>query len=300
MNKIDFLNLDVRSLRTFLIVLEELSISKAAERLNVTQSAVSHTLSKLRIAMGDPLFVRSGRHISATERATALREPIQNVLDELKGLTDQRSFDPTTRELEYVIAANDFQRDLIFPNLLQNLDKDITIHTQFIASGLPAAKLLRQDRCQLLITPYPPDGPDIYQIRLFEDHLVCFYDDAMRNAPKNLEEFLTSDLIDIKFEDNKSTSTALNFSIKDQLKKAKVTVSNFNAVYLFLKNSEMLCVGVSLMSKLGYHGLQQSELPFKSPSIPMYLVWHRRNHSDPANLWLRNKIKDFVKENIKN
>ena len=298
MNKIDFLNLDGRSLRTFLIVLEELSISKAAERLDVTQSAVSHTLSKLRVAMEDPLFVRSGRHIAATERAMALREPVQNILDELKDLTNQRTFDPTKRELHYVIAANDFQRDLIFPKLLQSLDENITIYTQFIAAGLPATELLRQDRCQLLVTPFPPDGPDIYQVRLFEDRLVCFYDQSMRDAPETLEAFLASDLIDVKFEDNKSTSTALSAQVRDKVKKPKVTVSNFNAVYLFLKNSNMLGVGVSLMSKLGYQGLQKSELPFECKSIPMYLVWHRRNHTDPAHRWLRNTIQDFIKENI--
>lgn len=115
MKKIDFLALDGRTLKTFLTVLDESSISKAAERLNVTQSAVSHTLDKLRIAMGDPLFVRSGRHIAATKRAIALREPVQKVLDGLRGLTNQHLFDPTVGLLDYVIAANDYQRDLVFP-----------------------------------------------------------------------------------------------------------------------------------------------------------------------------------------
>ncbi|NNC55331.1 MAG: LysR family transcriptional regulator, partial [Pseudomonadales bacterium] len=61
MKNINYLSLDGQSLTTFLAVLEELSVSRAAERLGVTQSAVSHTLTKLRLAMGDPLFVRSGR-----------------------------------------------------------------------------------------------------------------------------------------------------------------------------------------------------------------------------------------------
>ncbi len=60
MKEIDFLALDGKSLRTFLVVLEELSVSKAAARLGVTQSAVSHILDKLRLALGDPLCVREG------------------------------------------------------------------------------------------------------------------------------------------------------------------------------------------------------------------------------------------------
>ena len=61
MSKIDHLGLDGNALTTFLTVLEEMSVSRAAERLGVTQSAVSHTLDKLRVILDDPLFVRVGR-----------------------------------------------------------------------------------------------------------------------------------------------------------------------------------------------------------------------------------------------
>ena len=77
MSKIDYLGLDGRTLRVFLTVLEEKSVSRAAERLGVSQSAVSHTLDKLRTIFGDPLFIRIGRGIESTARARALREPIE-------------------------------------------------------------------------------------------------------------------------------------------------------------------------------------------------------------------------------
>jgi len=299
MKDIDFLTLDGRTLRTFLTVLNESSISKAAERLEVTQSAVSHTLDKLRITLGDPLFVRSGRKIAPTERAIALREPVQKILDELKGLTDQRLFDPTIGQLDYVIAANDYQRDLIFPNLLEALgNENVEIYTRFIPSGLPAANMLRQDCCQFLITPYPPEGPDIYQVRLFEDKIVCFYDKNMRKPPETLQEFLESELIDVRFEDNQSALNSLSDSTGKKFQKPKVSVPNFNAVYLFLKNSKMLSVELSLMSKLGYQGLQYADLPFNSRHITMYLVWHRRNHTDPVHRWFRERIQKFISKNI--
>ena len=299
MKKIDFLALDGRTLKTFLTVLDESSISKAAERLNVTQSAVSHTLDKLRIAMGDPLFVRSGRHIAATERAIALREPVQKVLDGLRGLTNQHLFDPTVGQLDYVIAANDYQRDLVFPGLLQALsEKNIGISARFISAGLPTAEMLREDRCQFLLTPYPPEGPDIYQVRLFEDRMVCFYDAVKRRAPETVHEFLACDFVDVIFEDNHSSTKELSTLLKVKPKKPKVAVNNFNAVYLFLKNSNMISVGVSSMAKLSCHDLQFADLPFKTPPIPMYLVWHRRNHADPPHRWLREAIQDYVKEHI--
>lgn len=164
-----------------------MSISNAAVRLGVTQSAVSHLLDKLRLTLGDPLFVRAGRGIAPTDRAIALREPVQTVLDGLKALTDERLFDPAIGQLEYTIAANDFQRDLIFPGLVRTLATEgVDAFFRFIPAGIPATELLRHARCQLIVTPFPPEGPDIYQSRLFDDQVVCFFDGgyALHRLPK--------------------------------------------------------------------------------------------------------------------
>jgi len=94
MSNFDHLSLDGYTLRTFLTVLDETSVSRAAERLGVSQSAFSHTLDKLRAIFEDPLFVRVGRGIEPTSRARALRASVESVLEDLKSHTDQRNFDP--------------------------------------------------------------------------------------------------------------------------------------------------------------------------------------------------------------
>ena len=116
MSKIDYLSLDGNSLLVFITVLEEMSVTRAAERLGVTQSAVSHTLDKLRTALGDSLFVRSGRGIVATEKALELYKPTQAALDSLKQLTDNRYFDPTEAEMEFKIAAKRFHPFIYIPS----------------------------------------------------------------------------------------------------------------------------------------------------------------------------------------
>jgi DNA-binding transcriptional LysR family regulator len=118
MKKIDIRSVDGQLLSTFLLVLEESSVTRAAERLGVTQSSVSHSLGRLRSVFDDPLFVRSGQSLLPTERAISLREPVHAVLDGLEGLTHQRNFDPFNDDLFFIVAANDTQRELIFPTLL--------------------------------------------------------------------------------------------------------------------------------------------------------------------------------------
>jgi len=266
MKKFDFLSLDGRSLRTFLVVLDERSISRAAAQLGVTQSAVSHLLDKLRLILGDPLFVRAGRGISPTERAIALREPIQAVLDSMKTLTDERPFDPAVGSMQFTVAANDFQRDLIFPGLLRTLDSEaIDISFRFIPSGIPATDLLRRARCQLIVTPLPPEGPDIYQVRLFEDQVRCFFD------PENLRR-----------------------SLPTELPKARIEVPNFSALAAFLKGTELISAQLSLLGSVNLQGLGSAPLPFRTRKTTMYMAWHKRDHLDPAHKWLRARIREQV------
>jgi DNA-binding transcriptional LysR family regulator len=80
------LGLDGYTLRTFITVLDESSVSKAAIRLGVNRSAVSHTLDRLRLALDDALFVRVGRGIVTTAKAASLREPVEAIISGLKSL----------------------------------------------------------------------------------------------------------------------------------------------------------------------------------------------------------------------
>lgn len=297
MKNIDYLSLDGHSLRTFLAVLEASSVSRAAERLGVTQSAVSHTLTKLRLAIGDPLFVRSGRGISPTARALSLQKPIQGIIDNLKSLTDERVFDPTIGMLEFTIAANDFQRDLIFPNLLLALNAEkITTRFRFVASGVPATALLRNAQCDMIVTPFPPEGDDIFAVRLFEMHMMCFYDADVREPPKTWEEFLTSPYIATSFPDNSTSLTALSTVDHSQLSEPRVSVSNFGALATFMKGTDLITAEPDLMASGPLNGLAMSPLPFHTDTLVMYMVWHRRDHTDPAHKWLREKIKNDVQK----
>lgn len=295
MKEIDYRDLDGHVLRTFLTVLEEASVSRAAERLNVTQSSVSHTLSKLRVVFGDPLFVRSGIGIDATERARALREPIQAVLDDLKGLTDERAFDPTAGTLRFTIAANELQRDLIFPTLLRKARAEaVDLRLTFLPSGIPDAAILRDARCHLILTPHPPDEPDIYQQRLFRGQLLCFYDGSYRDAPGTWDEFRDADRIEVRFGNLRTTPQIMNSARFDQLKEPVVYVPNFSAISAFLRGSELVVMETSLMRLGPLKDFDCTPLPFHNPPVTISTVWHQRDNNDPAHKWLRGQIKDYA------
>src|SRR3989338_7293136 len=94
MNESDGSGLDARLLQLLLTVLDTGSVTAAAQRLGVTQSAVSHGLDRLRAITGDPLFVKAGRGIVATARAEALALPARELLGALERFARLGSFDP--------------------------------------------------------------------------------------------------------------------------------------------------------------------------------------------------------------
>lgn len=91
MNDIDWLNLDARLLRVLVTTVQMASVSAAAVRLDLTQSAVSHSLDRLRAITGDPLFVKSGRGVVATARAQALALRAAELLRDLQGSRNTRA-----------------------------------------------------------------------------------------------------------------------------------------------------------------------------------------------------------------
>ncbi|MEM8997664.1 MAG: LysR family transcriptional regulator [Acidobacteriota bacterium] len=296
MKKIDYLGLNGRILRTFLAVLEEESVTRAAVRLNVTQSAVSHALERLREVLGDPLFVRAGNRVEPTRRAIELRTPVLQVLDQLKELASGRNFDPTEGPMSFVVAANDFQRELLFPSLLQDLQKEgVDIRFRFPPSGVPSTSLLREARCDLAVTPFPPESTDIFQTLLFEGTVVSFFDPSQRQAPASLDEFLASELIDVQFPNHSNAHSAIEGPMRSRLPQPRVTVPNFGAIPSFLRGSDMIVCVMDLMAHGPLHGFASAPLPFENPPLRMYLIWHRRDHGDPASQWLRGRIKDITR-----
>lgn len=291
MKEIDTDQLDGQAIRTFLVILEESSVSKAAERLGVTQSAVSHTLSKLRKLLGDPLFIRSGQGITPTEMALSLKVPVQDILDKMKALTDQRLFDPVKEPMVFTIAANDIQRDLILPALMrESMARGIDLALNIMPSGVPSVAMLRDARCDLVLTPLPPDAPDLVQKKLFTGQMICFFDGSSKKAPSTLEDYLEAKHIGVQFALGGSSSEVLKSSELPFIPPPQVTVSNFSGIPPFAKGTGLIATQIEFLRHTSLRDLAHAPLPLQSEPVSMFMVWHQRSKNDPAHKWLRTRV----------
>jgi len=295
MKKIDHLALDGHALALFLAVLEEGSVTAAASRLNLTQSAVSHSLGKLRRIVGDPLFAKSGRGIIATAHAQALAAKARALIDDMRAFSGGASFDAASARLSLTVAANDFQRDLLLPGFYRRVAAKVqSLNLRVIPSQSPTPGMLREDRVDLLITPLPPSGTDIVQKRLLQDHYVCYYDPKARSAPATLADYLGARHITVIYTGNERLDFDRRLDASGLDRDIAISVPNFSGVPAFLRGSGMLASMPSLLAPELMRGFANVRIPLParaSTKLPMFMVWHQRYQKDPAHLWLRTELE---------
>jgi len=295
MNQFDHSDLNGHLLELLVAVSEEGSITGAAARLGVTQSAVSHGLEKLRGIVGDPLYLRSGRGIAATARAEVLVPQARALLEGMRSMVTQGGFDPQQFHGRVTIAANDLQRELLLPTVLGQLRAQAPgLTLRIIPSGVPSAEMLRDGRCQVVISPRPPDAADLVQTRLFEDRYVVYFDPARRAAPASLDEYLAAEHVTVVYEPQRSLDLDQVLAERGVQRRFVVSVPGIAALAAFVRGSEMLTTAPSVIAGTLMAGLASAEPPLPCPALPMYLIWHARHQADPMHLWLRRTIEAAV------
>ena len=291
MKRFDNTNLDRNALKAFLALFEERSVSRAAERLNVSQSGLSHTLGNLRIAFDDPLFERIGRGVEPTARARRLLPKIASLLDGYKSLNHTRSFDPREEPMRFSIVTNDFPLHLIFPSLLIELaDEGIRPDFRFVPAGVPSTHSTRTSEYQMIITPAPPNDSNMRKHTLFKSKMEVYYDAAVRKPPNSRKEYLESSSVEVRFSDTESSMMVMPNSDLNGLNEPAVTVPNFSSLTAFIKGTDRITTQLGAMQKGLLSKLDKAPLPVKTEPIALYMAWHKRDNDDPANSWLRDRI----------
>jgi len=294
MNTFNYADLDGHLLQLLVAVVEVGSITGAAQRLGVTQSAVSHLLYKLRAITGDPLFVKSGRGIVATAHAEQLATKARELLASMENFAFAGEFDPARWRTTFTIAANDFQRDVLLPPLMACLREQAPgVVLRVIASNIPSLDMLRQEHCQLVISPRPPEGGDVMQKRLFEDEPRVFFDPTQRQAPLTQAEYLAAEHITVLYEPRRSLDLDQWLLEHGVQRNFRVLVPGFAGLPAFIRGSQLITTAPGLLQNHLLKDLASAPVPVPCPTMPMYMIWHRRYHDDSAHRWVREHLSQI-------
>ena len=160
-----------------------------------------------------------------------------------------------------------------------------------VPSGIPSADILAKGHADVLITPYPPDGADIFQKRLLRDCQVCFFDASVRDPPLSKKAYLSSPHITLRFAPGEQAGLDQYLGKQGVRRNIELTVSSFSAVPTFMRGTKLLATLPSLLRLGLMRDLQSCAVPLDTGRFAMYLVWHRRSHQDVVHRWLREQIE---------
>jgi DNA-binding transcriptional LysR family regulator len=214
------------------------------------------------------------------------------LLDDLRAFSVAAGVDLARLATCVTIAANDLQRDLLLPGLLRRVRRAAPkVTLRVIPSGVPEAAMMRDDACQLVITPRPPEGDDVFQKRLFEDRYCVFYDPTERAAPASLDDWLAADHVTVVYHPRRALDVDDWLRAQGVRRHVVATVPGMSGLAAMLRGGNCVATAPSMLGPHALRGLAAVPVPVEIPRLPMYMVWHRRHHADPVQRWLRDELE---------
>lgn len=293
-------SLNIRSLQLFVAVMESTSLTEAAVKLQVNQSKITYALDKLRTFFDDPLLVRSGRGVIPTARASELLPQIKALLVDLENLKNTQDFTPHTADIDYTIAANDFQREMLLPELYHRLRPLVaSLHLRIVPSNLPDFSMLRDGQIDMVISPRVPDSSDIVQRKLYDFSENCYYDASQRHAPCDENDFAEADYICPSFLLN---NRAINLTpsqnrtvwLRDRV---QVITYGFSDAISFLRGTDALAIAPPQLANTVFKDF--AHVPFPDNLCnKMSLIWNKKFQKDPQHAWFREQLVAVATEII--
>lgn len=288
-------HLDLNLLKAFDALMDERNVTKAAERLAVSQPAVSATLNRLRDALGDPLFVRTQRGIAPTARALALSAPVKRVLADIEALLLPATLDPATAAFTVTVSATDYAlRAVVVPFVaaLRPLAPHVRIS---VVQSSGSALLDQMERGELdlaLITPEMA-SPDLHSRLLFDERYVCVMREqhpAATEKPLSLAHFCQLDHGIVSLQGGGFTgATDEALAQLGRQRRVMVSVPSFGMLLDMVHSTDLVAlVPQRLLNDTS--GLKVQAPPLEIPGFTKILAWHERTHSDPRQKWIRDLL----------
>lgn len=300
-------NFDLNLLVAFKYLIEEKSVSRAAEKLFISQSAMSHVLRRLRRELEDPVLVKTPSGMKPTQRAQALLDPIRAVLEEVEQIIrTPEEFSPATSQRRFVIATSDYIEFTLLPPLIEALSKrapDVELHVKQITSKLLESGAIEENQIDLIIgfeAVLKPASHLCYE-QLFTDSVTSVVRQDHPDIPgdtMSFERFMASRHMLIS---RRETGTGL---IDDWLEKRGLTrkvslvVPNFLSAPWIVANTDLV---LSLPSRIAEQFVDLAPLkilpiPIDVPIHNLIMVWHPLREKEPAHEWLRRQIRETCAE----
>lgn len=295
----NFDTIDLNLLRVFDVLMRERSVTLAAEHLCRTQSAISHSLAKLRELFDDQLFIRDGGMMKPTPRAIELSIDTSAALTKIRTTIDRHQrFDPAETRRNFKIGLTDYHAMIITPGLIKIFSEQAPYATLNVIptskNDVSALIHSRQIDCAIMGN-FGIEDPSLYMYELAHERLVCalWSGSADLHLPLSLDSYLAATHIQIS-SDGLSEGMVDRFLKERGLRRTvAATVPNYLLIPWILRGTNLITLcGESILLLLA----PESEItlvppPLALPKLSLCLIQHAQMKNDPATIWFGQVIE---------
>ncbi|MGY3175917.1 LysR family nod box-dependent transcriptional activator [Pseudomonas sp. TE12234] len=296
-----FNHLDLNLLVALDVLLEEQNITRAAERLHMTQSATSGVLGRLRTYFEDELLVQVGRKMQPTPFALELVHPVREVLLTIKSsITAKPVFAPTTSKRHFRLVTSDYLISVLFAQVIQKIHQEApNITFEMLGPGDNSGELLIRGEVDLMIVPerYIIEGHP--SKLLFEEEHVCvvWQGNTLVGESLTLEQYMDMGHVSVGFGRSRHMSIEEWFMNQYGFnRRLEVITNDFNTLPQLVVGTQRIATMHQRLARLyaEYLPLRILPPPVRIPVMREFMLWHRSVDGDPMHRWLRERISEFI------
>lgn len=287
--------LDLNLLKVFRALYAEQNMTAAAEVLNITPSAVSHAIARLRASLGDPLFTRARNKMVPTPTCRRMAPMIIDNLARLQQmLNDWGEFEPRSSEQHFRIGMHDAYEPSVVPQLSRYLSHQAP-HTSFSSVKVARANMerdLANGHVDVVIDVAIATPASVHRQVLSESEFVVL----MRHDHKlvdnlNQSNYLAAQHLSVSNRPSGMTAEDSFFLSSGLVRNISIRCQNYSAAIAVAKNSDqLLTIPRSLASQLIDEQISVQSLPIEIPKMTTNLYWHAQTNDDSALSWLRDAL----------
>jgi len=296
----DTKGIDFNLLVTLEALLAEQNVTRAANRLHLSQPAVSAQLSRLRDLFDDPLLIPAQRGMTPTAKALELLNPLRQALDQVRAvLAEHRHFNPGNAKLTVAIACTDYLQAVVVGPLAVALRKrapGVRIAVRHLDQQQLEAQMTRGDVDLALMTPEQGPG-GLRARRLFGERYVLI---GRKRHPRlrrglTVDEFARLDHVIVSLRGGDFTTpvddglTALGYQ-----RNVALSAASFLIVPEIVSNSDFVALVPERLVRDRCDQLKIVECPFPVPGFTVSMLWHERNHGHSGQSWVRELVIEIM------
>ena len=294
--------MDLNLLLVFEAMVEERNVTRAAQRIGLSQPAMSNALARLRRAFDDPLFLRTAEGMTPTPKAQALVEPIRASLLPLRGLFEKSAaFDPSASDRVFHLLTNDYVELLLLAPLAHLLRAHSTRirlrlqRAQNVFEPPPANSLVEAH--DLAIGFYPDALVLDNRVRsqlLWEEPNVCICRAGHPKVRANLtlRQYVEAEHVAVFYKKQGPGVIDTLLAQKGYARQTAIVTPHFTSIPFLVAETDFIATVPERLARRfsGPLNLNTYPVPIEIPPLRLTLLWHERFHADPAHQWLRERI----------